>query len=338
MGIYYFFEKLSPSKQILSEVQTTRSPCLGENEIVDFPVNEYYSGEDFKYPKFPVVIYIKDKNTNKEKFHFQIDGVRENYYPLEIRRCGIYIIRQFNYDSQKVKQGLTQGVGYRSEFWRYTYDGKGESLFLFHEITDRGEYKSYFATDFRVDPQEIYVVLERGYPDADNYALVMRNLNIGKDDFVLLRQVLLEKYPEFVGYFRLREWTRDGNYFWATLSMTSKVEAFLRILKNVWKVDVLSAPTGTMGGVALNTESGWITYDDGSPWTGVMELDQMYKEQWQKEGKKVHFYLYNLFTKENILLTTIGDPSWSFKPRWLSDTELQYELPVGEKKIYEIKK
>jgi len=333
LGVYsYFFRKPSQIVQNPPENQITHPPCLEDDKIADFPTNEYYSGEHFKYPKFPVVIYVRDKNTNKEKFKFQIDNVRENYYPIELHKCGVYVIRELNYDSKKTKQD----PGYRSELWKYTYNGKGEFLLLLHEVTNQGEYKSYFATDFRIDPQEVYVALERGYPGANDYALVVRNLDTKIDAFVLLRKTLSEKYSINSGYFRLQEWTRDGNYFWASLSMTSVVEVFLRILRDIWEFDVLPAPEGTMGGTALNSELGYITYDDGAPWSGDADIDEMYRQQWKEEGKKVHFYLYNLLTKKQILLATIDDPTWNFKPKWISDTELEYELPTGEKKIYQI--
>ncbi|MBI4837115.1 MAG: hypothetical protein HY813_01760 [Candidatus Portnoybacteria bacterium] len=309
---------------------------MGDDEIVDFPINEYYSGEDFKYPKFPVVIYVRDKDTNEEKFHFQIDNVRENYYPLEIHKCGVYVIREFNYDPQKVKQGLTEGPGYKSEFWKYSYDGKGESLLLFHEITNQDEYKSYFSTDFRVDPREIYVALVRSYSGVSDYALVIRDLNTKTNAFVLLRQALSEKYPKFMGLFGLKQWTKDGSYFWIDLFVAAKVEAFLRFLRDVWKVDVLSVPQETEGGTALNPDLGYITYDTGPPWVGLDIIQEEIAKEWQGEGKIASFYLYNLFTKDQILLATTIEPFWPFRPQWLSDNELKYSDPEKGEVIYKI--
>ena len=112
--------------------------------------------------------------------------------------------------------------------------------------------------------------------------------------------------------------------------------AYLRILRDLWKLDVLPVPSGTSGGTALNPEYGYVTYDTGPGWIGIDVIAEQVYDEWRKEGKKIDFYLYNLFTKEKTLLATIDDPSWSFKPQWLSDTELRYELPTGEKKIYKI--
>ena len=54
-----------------------------------------------------------------------------------------------------------------------------------------------------------------------------------------------------------------------------------------------------------------------------------------KPGKYV-LDLHNLFTKERVLLETVSDPGWFYKPQWISDTELQYTMPSGEVKIYKL--
>lgn len=48
-------------------------------------------------------------------------------------------------------------------------------------------------------------------------------------------------------------------------------------------------------------------------------------------------YIENLFIKERRFIASTTEPLWYFKPIWISDTELEYELPSGEKKIYKIK-
>lgn len=326
--IYYFLKTLP--EQNPPETQIIHPPCLGDDEIVDFPINEYYSNEYFKYPKFPLVIYIRDKNTNKEKFKFQIDNVRENYIS-EIYKCGIYVIREFNYDPKKTKQD----PGYREELWKYDYSGKGESLLLLAEKPK--DFISYYDPDFRVDPQEIYVILLRGgYPERPDYALVIRNFNLKVDSFILSYQDLLKKHPKLTGYFGLESWTKNGDYFWGDLSIAANEIAYLRILRDIWRLDILPAPAGTLGGTAFNPEYGYVTYDTGPGWIGIDVIAEQVYEEWRKAGKKIDFYLYNLFTKEKILLATIDDPSWSFKPRWISDTELEYYVPPRERKVYNL--
>ncbi|OHA46770.1 MAG: hypothetical protein A3A80_02855 [Candidatus Terrybacteria bacterium RIFCSPLOWO2_01_FULL_44_24] len=88
--------------------------------------------------------------------------------------------------------------------------------------------------------------------------------------------------------------------------------------------------------MTLNVERGFITYDDGPPWTGVHELSKEIEDQWRQERKEVHFFLYDLINRKQTLLETIDDPSWFFQPKWISGIELQYTMPSGEKKTYTI--
>jgi len=318
--------------QVPLENQISHPPCLSDDEIVDFPINEYYSGEDFKYPKFPLVIYVRDKNTKKEKFHFQIDGVRENYHPLEIHKCGVYVIREFNYNPKSSKQSS----GYKSEFWKYTYDGKGESMLLFHEKTDENEYRSYFSTDFRINLLEKYLILEQSYPGTPSHALIIKDLKNNKDVFVFSIKNITDKHPSLEGNIGFREWTKDGRYFWGDIFIGAYVFGFLRIDVANWNVEIFKVPDGVLGGSALNIEKGYITRHPGQVWVGVDIITEQIKREWQEQGKISSIYLYNLFTKEQNLLATTTEPLWFFQPKWVSDTELEYYMPDGERKRYEI--
>jgi hypothetical protein len=137
-----------------------------------------------------------------------------------------------------------------------------------------------------------------------------------------------------VGDIDMTEWSKDGKYYWGNLFDGADTLAYFRIEVGTWKNDIFSVPAGTMGGDYLNTENGFITYDDGSPWTGDADADKMYQEQWKKEGKKVSFYLYNLFTKEKVLLGTDSDPTSAIQGDWVTDREFDYILRSGEKRVY----
>ncbi len=317
VGIY-FYQIKDKSEKI------NHNPCLLDNEVADYKI------EQKGISLADMIVIVSDKNTKKEVASFEINNIFETSTSIELHRCGLYVIKMFNYDPRKAKQE----VGYRDELWKYNYGGEGKSLILLAEKPR--EFISYYSPDFRVDPEEIYIVLEQGYLGKSNYALVVKNLVTKNDAFILPLQEIANKYPYALGSFNMREWTKNGQYFWGDVFVEANVLAFFRIERDAWKIDVFPVLQGTMGGTALNSELGYITYDDGPPWTGDLELDKIYKEQWGKEGRKVHFYLYNLFTKEQILLATIDDPLWSFKPEWLSDTEFEYYIPPGERKIYEI--
>lgn len=325
-GIYYSLGRLLPSEQNPPETQTTHPPCLGDNEVTTFQ----FHGNRTTATSADVI--ISNKITGEELSRFRIDDLVPHYYSYEFHKCGTYVIRQFNYNI-KTRRATPH---YRIELWRYNYTGRGETVLLFSETDDKGIYTSYFDDDFRIDPQEIYIALEYRYPDSSDYDLGFRDFNNKTDNFILSRQSLLKRYPELIGYLGLERWTKNGDYFWGDLSIGADEIAYIRILRDIWKFDVLPVPGGTLGGTAFNPEFGYVTYDTGPGWIGIDVIAEQVYEEWRKAGKKVDFYLYNLFTKEKTLLTTTDNPAWSFKPQWISDTELQYELPTGEKKIYKI--
>ncbi|TSD02482.1 MAG: hypothetical protein Athens071424_4 [Parcubacteria group bacterium Athens0714_24] len=304
-------------------IKPTKSGCLSDNSVTT-----YENDKDNTY------IVVSDKKTGQEINRFQIKNIiTDHYHGQELHKCNFYVIRQFNYDSKTRRKT----PNYSAELWSYNYTQNGLSILTFSKTDNNGNYLLFFNDDFRISPDEKYLALEKGYAGQDDYSIVIKTLSDKKDAFIISAKELSQKYPDIVGNFGLKEWTKDGRYFWGNIFDGADVLAFFRIEIGTWKWEVFEAPVGTMGGDVLNPELGYVTYDDGSPWTGFADLDQAYREQWKKEGKIVHFYLYNLFTKEKTLLATYDDPTYFTKPKWLSDTQLQYEMPNGEKRIYEIK-
>ncbi len=337
--LYFFDKKEAPiisiqPKNENQEGKTKLPPCLTEDERTDFKVERLGKYPSIEYDKGFVEVVVKKVDTGEEITKFRIDDIvsPSHYHPIEIHKCGVYILRGFNFDYEKFKPL----PGFRRELWKYNYGGKGGNILIMAEENKTGESVVYYNYDFRIDPRETYVVLEKNYLGHSDYAFVIKNLHTKEDVFVLPLKDIINNYPSFMGSFGMNEWTKDGKYFWGNIFDGANVLAFFRIEAGAWKWEIFSTPDGTMGGDALNTELGYITYDDGAPWTGDADFDQINREKWQKEGRKVHFYLYNLFTKKQILLETFDDPTYFTQPKWLSDTELEYELPTGEKKIYKI--
>ncbi|TSC95488.1 MAG: hypothetical protein Athens101426_693, partial [Parcubacteria group bacterium Athens1014_26] len=95
-------------------------------------------------------------------------------------------------------------------------------------------------------------------------------------------------------------------------------------------------PKDVLGGDALNLENGYITVHPGNVWFGVSELDQEERARRRAQDIGTELYIENLFTKKRQFVASTTEPLYYFKSKWLSDTELQYELPNGEKKIYKI--
>jgi len=334
-GVYFLFftqkENIDQQDEIVNKIQR-HAACLDGNEYASYIIDEKYP-TGIKVPTLPLTIFVQDKTTN-EKISFQIDNTGNPRGPRpQLHKCGIYVTREFNFDPKTRRATPNYGI----ELWKYDYSNQGEKILLFSEADVAGKYQSYFGGDFRVSPNEKYLVLEKGYLGKEDYALIIKDLNTKQDIFVLPTKEIAKQYPNLVGNFNMRDWTKDSRYFWGDIFDGADVLAIFRIDSTTWMWKLFEVPSYTMGGTALNPEYGYITYDDGPPWTGDMDFDEINKEKWLEEGKKLNFYLYNLFTKEKILLATVDNPLWNFKPKWLSDTELEYELQTGEKKIYQIK-
>lgn len=316
--LFYFFY-IAPKNN--NQIKQEKSACLSDDRVARYEIDK---------KRGITSIFIENKRSSKEVFDFQIDSILSVYHPIELHKCGVYVLRGFNFDSKKMVplKGFSRGL------WKYSYDFSYSELLNFANEGVKGAPVVYYSYDFRVDPTEKYVVLEKGYSGKNDYAVMIKNLETKEDVFTLPMKEIADLNNELVGNFGMNEWTKDGKYYWGNIFDGANVLAFFRVESETWKMEFFPAPEGTMGGDVLNPENGYVTFDDGAPWTGDEDFNQMYRDQWKKEEKKVSFYLYNLFTKEKILLETFDDPTWFSKPKWVSDTELQYELPTGEKKIY----
>ncbi|OHA14326.1 MAG: hypothetical protein A3G49_05895 [Candidatus Sungbacteria bacterium RIFCSPLOWO2_12_FULL_41_11] len=322
IGVASYFVFNKPVKQNEVEVNVTHSDCLGEDEVADFLTDKNYS---IKYPKFPVTIYVTDKISGKERFHFQIDNVSTGYQSIEIHKCGVYVIRELPGD-------------YKIELWQYNFAGGSKKILTMAEKDAEGKkILVYYSYEFRTDSLEEYSALVKIYSVKPlELAYTIYDIGTSKDIFVLPQSTIFKKNPELDGSLGLEAWTKSGGYFWGDIFAGAPRLGFVRIQRNTWKYDVLPAPGGTLGGTAFNPEYGYVTYNTGPGWIGIDIVTEQVHNEWRKAGKIVELYVYNLFTKEKNLLATSTEPSWNGKPQWLSNTELQYEMPNGEKKIYKI--
>ena len=110
VGIYFYLFK--KPDQNLPENQVTHPPCLEDDEIAVYTI-------DRRKDESPVDIIIKNKESGKEIYKFVIDSVWPVYYPVQPRRCNVYVIKQFNFDYKQYKPL----PGFRVELWQYKYSG-----------------------------------------------------------------------------------------------------------------------------------------------------------------------------------------------------------------------
>lgn len=324
VSYFFFFQKSNKLKNAeISKPQLIE--CLNENEEISYKIEEKES------PLADVIVFT-DKDTKKRSFFFKIENIFKNYHPIELHSCGIYVIRFFNYDPNKTKQD----PGFKVELWKYVHDGQGLNILLLSEKMADGTLKGDYSYDFRIDPLEEYLILEKSYLGKDDYSLVIKNLETKEDIFVLLAKEIFKQYPNIIGDFDMLEWTKDGRYFWGNVSDGAYVNGYFRIDTSSWKVDIYEAPQDVLGGDALNVEKGYITVHPGNVWYGFADMTEEEKAKRRVQGIGTELYIHNLFTGERQFIDKTTEPLWYFKPQWLSDTELQYELPTGEKKIYKI--
>lgn len=320
---FYFFGKSSPSVQNQPEIPITHPSCLEDNEATIFQ----YQGPRVSATSADVI--IQDKITKEEVFRFKIDNLSPNIgHPYEFHKCGIYVIKEFNWDHRHSKPL----PGFSEELWKYTYDGKGEKILVFADSSHIN-----YDLDFRVDPMEIYIALVKGRSwEPEEYGYVIKNQQTYEDFFSLLYPTILKTNPDLEGYLGLEGWTKDGTYFWGDVSAGAPRLGFVRIKRDSWNVNALSAPKDVLGGDALNLENGYITVHPDNVWFGIAEFTEKEKEKRRRNSIGTDLYIHNLISSDRHFIASTTEPLWYFKPKWLSDTELQYEMPTGEKKIYKI--
>lgn len=339
-GVYYLVLKRPTSRPsdvrvpIHLQNSTALSGCLKDNEYADYTVDRRYV-KNAKIPTVPVTVFIRDRLSNESKNSFEIGDLLPL---LRVERCGVYVTREFN-------KGLPN---VRDELWRYDYTGKGAEILTLASFKDKSIEGTYYESAFRVDPQEKYVVLVRGYTGQSDYALVIKDLSNLKDLFVLTLYDLEKLAPDMalgsfstglnLGDFEIKAWTDDYRYLWGTLFDGARDTAYYRIDMSSWKTEVFPSPVDLPTG-AEHVESpiGYLVYADFPTFFGIDVIAQQEQEKFRQDKKLKHLYLYNLRTKEKTLLAAISDPGQHFNPKWFSDTELQYTLPSGEVKTYTIK-
>lgn len=315
----YFFKKSATEKEA-----PKHDACLANDEIVDYTIDEKYAKE-IKIPAVPTTIYIKDKSSDTVRYSFVID----NFLPMiRVQKCGVYVVKKFSENDYT----------YNDELWRYDYNGIGTKIFTLASFKDKKLNGISYGTAFTIDPQEKYISLERSYLGQPDYALVIKDAKTLADVFVLTLDNVKKINPNIQnGIFGLGNWAPDSKYLWGTLFDGALDTAYIWVKTGSWKVEVFSpSPDLPSGAERIINFSGYVAYADFPTFFGIDIIAKQEQEKFKEEGRQKHLYLYNLRTKEKKLITNTADPTWRFNIKWLSDTELQYEMPNGEKKVYTI--
>ncbi len=262
---------------------------------------------------------------------FKIGQVRNVAHPMEIHPCALYVIRQFNFDERL----RTHRFGFETSFWKYSYDGHGEKLFNFINFDDviyNRAGRTTFGYNFRVSPDERFVVLERGYMGGEVQEVVVKDLSDKdfKEVFVLPMKDINVREPGILGSISFLDWSRDGRYLWVYIFDAAYPVAYIRIDFTNFAWQVFTADQDALGGDALNYDTGLVTISEGADWIPDEEFQALEREERRNAGIGSALYIQNLFTKEKQLVTEVEEPLWFSKPKWISDTELEYTMPNGE--------
>ncbi|MEK7608227.1 MAG: hypothetical protein AAB495_01480 [Patescibacteria group bacterium] len=210
-------------------------------------------------------------------------------------------------------------------------------LILLYEKKEK--FFSYYSTEFRTSPDEQYISLVRGYLGKPDYALVIKDLATLEDAFTLSIQDIEKRNPDLVQdiSFSGGGWSKNSRYFWADTSYGANTLGFIRIDMQEKKFDLFPSPKDVLGGDALNLERGLTTIHPGNVWYGVTDITEEEKARRRKEGIGTELYIHNLLTGERTFIASTTEPLWFYQPRWTSETELQYTLPSGEKRVYVVR-
>lgn len=213
--------------------EMTHDICLGDNERAEYEKIEKSEGRSI------VNIIIRSRKADEKIFDFKIDNVLESYHIIEPHKCGVYTIREFNFDYKKYKPL----PGFSTELWRYRYNGEGESILTLAGENELGKATLGFDYDFRINNDESYIALLKGYLGSADYALVIKDIKTKEDIFSLnlvdlMNQHSISPYPVSLDF-----WAENGEYFVASFfepgaPLEEQTIAEIRIEIGTWDVKV----------------------------------------------------------------------------------------------------
>lgn len=323
--------------QNLNKISVTKTTgplkCLGDVTIldVDDTINEYPVGN---VGDMMVDIVSKDDKSYSLTIKDVFIGSMDTFIKA---KCHFYTTKFMN-----VKR-KPNDIGYDASLWRYSYTGEGEKVLDFTRRKD--EYNSYFIYNlgYSVDPNERFIALSHGFmsggEEYKGILLYVKNIETLKDVAVVdLKNDIFEKNPEIYGdvLFENAHWSDDGIYFLVPFNDQADVTGYVRVNLKDGSYQVYNSYLGTMAGDQFNVNTGWTTFDDGPEWSGWKQIEEEVRDEWRKEGMKVNFGIYNIYTKEKRIIEHVNDTTHWHEPRWIDDNTLEYLSVSGEKKVYKI--
>lgn len=194
-------EMKTPEKVTENEAEVKPEKELEESRVTDPISNVEIIARENKLDKDKTDIFIKDLEANEEEFYITLSDVWESYYHFaEFRNEHLYIVIR--------KSKGEYGAFEESQLWKYTSpEDNGSILF---------QSKIYGEGDFRVSPDETYIVKRANY--SLYFGLLFINLTTGEQKKLsgedLLTQVAISKVPSgYLPWLNLDEWSPDSAGF-----------------------------------------------------------------------------------------------------------------------------
>lgn len=329
-GAFYVSPWASDVQQLL-----TGTRCLKDTEKAMYEILD-----EGRPGKIRISVFDTMASTTVWKRELSVPSTT-HIHSYELQRCSFYLHRAENYDFQQNKAL----PGYVWDLRRYKYfnDGLGKRVMVISQNLsgETGKRENLYGSMFVVDLSDTYISLERSVLGKPDYALVIKNIETGEDEYVLTLDEVLKEHSNVAGSFDVGKWVMrpDGEYLFTTIYDGSRIMAYVYVKLGTWETRIYETPPDQMAGVegAMPPFAPLMAYTDVIVWAGFAEMtDQLIEEQ-IASGQKKHLIVANLRTGKKTVVEAVPIiKTHRFKMAWISDTELEYTMPDGAKKIYRV--
>lgn len=321
------FNPVATSTALADERVTGSPACLKDGETAEFEI------EDNNYDSDSYVHAAVKNGINEVVNRFSATILQPgHYHPAELHSCGVYVVQGDDLDPRKLG---AVGPNFFADLVKFDYEGKKTIILRMAEMLD--EYTEYYSRDFRVSPNEQYLVLETLQMEPGVYieTLVIKDLQTMKDLFTLSDDQIAAEDPDMVGGIMMDTWTNDSRYFWFRSFETAYTNGWVRVDSTDWSYEIFDVPEGILGGYSLNYNTGWVPLVPGAFWVGVEEVNEEIRRERAALGETASLYLYNVITGEQKLIDTSDAPTWEgLNGEWVDSNTFEYDHPNGERKRY----
>lgn len=314
----------------LAKNESGHGKCLTENQ------EAYYTVVSDARPAI-ITVSVRDTLSSTTLWtskQIEIPNINNvDFYHAQ--KCNFYVHSSYNYDYQKSK--ALENYSFKIEKYPYFESSLGKAIVTIQE-GPRAVSTLKLSTQFLVDPSEKYIVLINNYMEDDDYSLVIREIDSGKEVYSLYLRDVMKDHPNVFGSFRPEIWkeTPEGNYLHGTIFEGPRWSAFFIIKSDTWETEILPTPDNYRGGVerAGTIDGGYLAYTDQTVWTGIDVVYEAVMEKQLAEGKPKNLFVANLRTGEIRTIESVPlEKEHRFNLKW-QGTTLIYVMPDGTVKTF----